>query len=88
MSKNKGGRPKTGTTLIQEAVNNRDVDALIWAFIQHSAQEIKKNGKLETFSGNHLVAFVDQLMKSREVKETGISEDEIDGLKKFLTVAK
>jgi len=64
-------RPKKTTTLIQDALNDKDIEALYWAFLQHCVMEIRTDGKLETFSGNHVIAMLDQLSKLQEKRENG-----------------
>ena len=79
-------RPKKSTTLIQEAVSGRNITDLYWAFLQHAVSELREDG-LKTFSGNHIVAMLQELQKLEEKKDGETSEEEVAKLKDFLTIA-
>jgi len=80
-NKNLGGRPKKTTTIIQKAVENRDLEDLYWAFLSHSVHELRNEGELKTFSGNHIVAMLDSLQKLAQNKPENTKEkiDEVKG---------
>lgn len=79
-------RPKKPTTLIQEAVTSRNITDLYWAFLQHSVAELREEGTLKTFSGNHIVAMLQELQKLEAQNETETNETEVEKLKNFLTI--
>lgn len=81
------GRPRKSTTIIQDSVDNQDVSQLIWAFLNHSVYELKQDGKMHTFSGNHIISLIEQLIKLEESKPEDTSED-IANIKDFLLAAK
>jgi len=54
-------------TLISRSIRDRNINGLLWAFITLSHDEIKDTGKIETFSGSDLQAFV-KLLHMREVE--------------------
>lgn len=64
--KNKGGRPRKSTTLMSEALKDKNITELYWAFLEHSVAEIRNEGELKTFSGNHIVSMLAELGKLLE----------------------
>jgi hypothetical protein len=84
----KGGRPKKTTTVMKEAVNDKNVEALLWAFLNHSVAELRDEGGLKSFSGNHIISMLDQLIKLQDNKpKDDNNEKEIEGLKEWLKQA-
>lgn len=79
-------RPKKPLTLIQRAIDGRNVEEIYWAFIALSAEELRNEGKLITFSGNHLVSFLADLSKMSDGKKQ-ISEDNAEELKLWISSA-
>ena len=51
---------------IAKCIKEQSITGLLWAFIQLSQNEIKREGKTVTFSGNDLSKFV-ALLHSREI---------------------
>lgn len=80
-------RPKKPLTLLQHAIDSRDVQEIYWAFIALSAEELRNEGKLVTFSGNHLVSFLSDLSKMADGKKQ-ISEENAEELKLWINSAK
>lgn len=81
-------RPKATTTVIQNAVNDKNVEELIWAFLNHSVGELRNEGSLKSFSGNHIISMLDQLIKLQDGKEKNTDNTkEIEGLKEWLKQA-
>lgn len=81
-------RPKRTTTVIQNAVNDKNVEALLWAFLNHSVAELRDEGGLKSFSGNHIISMLDQLIKLQDNKpKDDNNEKEIEGLKEWLKQA-
>jgi hypothetical protein len=84
--KNLGGRPKKTTTIIQKAVENRSLEDLYWAFLSHSVHELRQDGELKTFSGNHIVSMLDSLQKLDAAKGAD-SKEQINEVKDWLKKA-
>lgn len=80
-------RPRKPITEIQSALQNRNITDLYWAFLQHSVAELREEGELKTFSGNHIVAMLQELQKLEAQKGQETSEVEVAKLKNFLSVA-
>ena len=81
-------RPKKPITLIQKAIESRSIADIYWAFIALSADELRNEGKLVTFSGNHLVSFLCELSKLQAEGKTEIDDDTAEEMKLWLTAAK
>ena len=81
-------RPKATTTVIQEAVRDKNVEDLIWAFLNHSVSELRNNGDLKSFSGNHIISMLDQLIKLQDGKSNKKENtQELQGLKEWIKQA-
>jgi hypothetical protein len=81
-------RPKATTTVIQEAVRDKNVEDLIWAFLNHSVSELRNNGDLKSFSGNHIISMLDQLIKLQDGKDNKKENtQELQGLKEWIKQA-
>jgi hypothetical protein len=81
-------RPKKPITLLQKALDSRSVTDIYWAFIALSADELRNEGKLVTFSGNHLVSFLSELSKLQAEGKTEITDDQAEDLKLWAAAAK
>ena len=56
------GRPPSPHKRIAKAVYEKDIEELLWAYIDLHSYELRK-GDDTTFSANHLVSFVAELIK-------------------------
>lgn len=81
-------RPKKPITLLQKAIDSRNVADIYWAFIALSAEELRHEGKLITFSGNHLVSFLSDLSKLQSEGKETISDEYAEELKVWTMAAK
>tara|TARA_R110000822_G_scaffold199618_2_gene337313 strand:+ start:2815 stop:3087 length:273 start_codon:yes stop_codon:yes gene_type:complete len=79
-------RPPKPSTLINRAVAQRSTEDLIWALIALSSAELKKDGRLQTLSANHLISLIDQLNKMPEKKED--NSEEVAEIKTWLAAVK
>lgn len=62
------GRPPKPHNRIAKAVIEKNVEELLWAYIDLHSWELRK-GSDQTFSANHLVSFVAELIKINNLKE-------------------
>lgn len=72
------GRPPSPHKRIAKAVNDKNIEELLWAYIDLHSYELRKS-EATTFSANHLVSFVGELIKYNEkmgTEDTGLSEIE------------
>ncbi len=73
------GRPPSPHKRIAKAVNDKNIEELLWAYIDLHSYELRKS-ETTTFSANHLVSFVGELIKYNEKlgneTEEGLTEIE------------
>jgi len=81
-------RPKNTTSLMKDALNDRDIEELYWAFLTHCVQEIREDGKLSLFSGNHVISMLERLEKIQAEKKGDEPKYDTEEMKLWLNPAK
>jgi hypothetical protein len=65
------GRPKSPHKRIAKAVNDKNIEELLWAYIDLHAYELRKGDEI-TFSGNQMTAILSELIKhTKELSDGG-----------------
>tara|TARA_R100000030_G_scaffold84974_2_gene68168 strand:- start:222 stop:509 length:288 start_codon:yes stop_codon:yes gene_type:complete len=77
------GRPPSPHKRIAKAVADKNIEELLWAYIDLHSHELRK-GDSTTFSANHLVSFVGELIKYAEK----LGDDKPEGLTEIETFFK
>ena len=56
-------RPKSGKNRIRIAIENRNLEDLVWGYLFLSYEEIRDKGTMETFKDNNIKDFISILQK-------------------------
>ena len=58
--------------LMRKAVHEKNIEDFIWACLELSCVELKKDGKSQTFNGRDIQSFLDHLVKiDKDKKDRG-----------------
>jgi hypothetical protein len=80
-------RRKSSTSRMMDAVDDKNVENLIWAFIDLSVKELKNEKVLKTLSANHIISLMDQLIKMEKDRPQSERTEDLDEIRDFLTLA-
>ncbi len=61
-------RPKSGKNRIRIAIENRNLEDLVWGYLFLSYEEIRDKGTMETFKDNNIKDFIGILQKLQAEK--------------------
>lgn len=73
----KNGRPKAPKTIIRKAINDRNIEDLLWAYIYEHNVALN-DGEEPHFKTNHIVSFIQELIKIKNEKGEDLDKNDLE----------